>query len=94
MKMDRFGWRRVIVWGVVVAAGIYVLSFVFAFEMLGCPSRTRTHWLGPTPRHNDGAIDIGKVYEWGEEGEADVPSVFTVYRPLCRVWLMANGLRD
>ena len=94
MKTDRHAWRKVIAWGVVAFAGVYILSFILAFEMLGCPSRTRTHWLGPTPRNSDGAPDIGKVYEWGEEGEPDVPFVFTAYRPLCSLWLMANGLRD
>lgn len=75
-------------------ATVYLISFVVVFQMFGCPSRTRTHWLGPTPRQDDGAIDIGKVYEWGEEGEAPVPISFTVFHPLCKGWLLMNGLRD
>jgi hypothetical protein len=88
---SKFKWMKAWAWVVASAFGIYFLAFICAFEVLDYPSRMQGDWLGPTPRQHDKAIDIGKVYHWED---ADVPAVFTVFRPLCKAWLAVNGLAD
>jgi len=75
-----------------VATMLYLIAFILVFDIFGCPSRTSHHWIGPTPRHCDGALDIGEVYEWGEEGEAPISQSYAIFRPLCVTWLVFNGL--
>ena len=94
MTKQKRSWGKISGTASGVVLGLYVLSFVFLFQIFGSPSRTRYHWLGPTPRHDAGAMDIGKVFEWGAADEAPVPVVFTVYWPMCKLWLLANGLSD
>ncbi len=68
---------------------LYLLSFFIVFQMFGPPSRIQEKWIGPTPRFDGKAIDIGGVNYWEE---SDAPFVFALYNPLCKAWLYFSGL--
>ena len=63
---------------------LYIFTFILFFQIFSYPSRTHEFWIGPTPRNNSKAIDIGGVYNWEKK---DLPFTFIVYRPLCKIWL-------
>ena len=67
---------------------VYLVAFVWRFDVLGAPVRDGNHgWLGPPIRGNSQIVDIGKVYYYeGTDG-----SLYRSFRPLCRVWLWVNG---
>ena len=88
---DKSSWSKYIGIAMITTTGLYLISFVVVFQMLGYPSRTQDAWIGPTPRLESGALDIGKVNQWEEK---DVPLAYSFYRPLCKTWLFANGLSD
>ena len=67
---------------------IYLFAFVMCFEIFGSPVRDKQGWLGPVARGNPDYVDIGKVYFY--EG-TDYLS-YSVFRPMCRVWLWAVGV--
>ena len=78
--------KALIVLGAIVAA--YLLAFLVIFEPLSSPCRTREKWIGPKLRFDDAYIDIGKVFEYQKEGSTS----YSVFYPLCKAWLFANGL--
>lgn len=70
---------------------LYLAAFVCCFEILSCPVRNDSHgWLGPVMRGDMHSVDIGKVYYY--EG-TDFAS-YRVFQPLCKVWLLVQGLRE
>jgi hypothetical protein len=67
---------------------VYLVAFVWRFDILGAPVRDGNHgWLGPPIRGNSQIVDIGKVYYYeGTDG-----SLYRSFRPVCRVWLWVTG---
>ncbi|GEM_PF-2403288 len=57
---------------------------------LSLSSRCLAVLRGPTPRHDSISVDIGKISHW--DREEDIPCGFTACKPLCRAWLVLNGL--
>jgi hypothetical protein len=78
--------KAIIILGAVFAA--YLLAFFFVFEPLSSPCRTKEEWISPKLRFDDAYIDIGKIFEYQKERSAS----YSVFYPLCRVWLFANGI--
>jgi len=71
-------------------AVLYVVSFVFVFEVLCFPVHNQSGWLGPKKRYNPQVSDIGKIYCY----DGTDMGFYRSYRPLCIVWLWFNGLAD
>jgi hypothetical protein len=73
--------------GLVLA--VYLISFVWCFDVFRSPVRNNKHgWLGPLIRGDTHSIDIGNTYDY----ESDDLSYYRLFRPLCKAWILANGL--
>jgi hypothetical protein len=69
---------------------IYVGAFVWRFDVLSSPVRDDKHgWLGPLIRGDVHSRDIGKAYFY----ESDDVSSYRTFSPLCKLWLLVQGLR-
>ena len=73
---------------ILCAGGLYLASFVWRFDILGAPVRSSSGWLGPLPRGDSNAVDIGKVWY----SDSPDTSLYQAYQPLCRLWLWVEGL--
>ncbi len=68
---------------------VYFLAFVCRFDVFSSPVRNNRHgWLGPLIRGDTHSIDIGKTYDY----ESDDLFYYHVFWPLCKLWILANGL--
>jgi hypothetical protein len=77
-----------LLWFSAALAALYVISFPFVFQLLSYPVRNnQAGWLGPQKRSDPQTIDIGKVYYY----ESTDLGAYSVYRPLCVIWLWLNG---
>jgi hypothetical protein len=72
-----------------IVIGLYVGGFIWCFDVLSSPVRSYTHgWLGPLIRGDTHSQDIGKVYDY----QSDDLSYYRAFFPLCKLWLIAQGL--
>jgi hypothetical protein len=72
-----------------LALAVYLVAFVWCFDVFSSPVRNNKHrWLGPLIRGDTHSVDIGKTYEY----ESDNLFYYRTFWPLCKVWLHANGL--
>jgi hypothetical protein len=84
--MRRF---RFTVFAICGALALYVITFVWRFDVLGDPVRNNQYgWLGPQVRGDTHCVDIGKVLYYESD---DVSSYKGVFRPLCKIWIWLNG---
>ena len=67
---------------------IYFVSFVWCFDLFSSPVKNKNGWLGPLIRGDTHSIDIGKTYDY----ESDDLFYYRVFWPLCKLWIVANGL--
>lgn len=72
--------------GLVLA--VYVLAFVCRFDVFSSPVRNKHGWLGPLIRGDTHSVDIGKTYDY----ESDDLFYYHVFWPLCKMWILVNGL--
>ena len=73
--------------GLVLA--VYLVAFVWYFDVFSSPVRNNKHgWLGPLIRGDTHSIDIGKTYDY----ESDDLFYYGLFWPLCKLWILANGL--
>jgi hypothetical protein len=73
----------------VIACGLYIAAFIVAFDIFSPPVRHQQQgWLGPVIRGDTQFVDIGKVYVL----ETEPTAPYRILRPLCVVWIWANGL--
>jgi hypothetical protein len=73
--------------GLVLA--LYIGGFIWCFDVFSSPVRNDAHgWLGPLIRGDTHSQDIGKSYDY----QSDDLSYYRVFFPLCKLWLIAQGL--
>ena len=73
----------------VVLLALYIIAFMWCFDVFSSPVRNNRHgWLGPLMRGDTHSQDVGKVFEYQSE---DL-SYYRAFLPLCRLWLIAQGL--
>jgi hypothetical protein len=70
------------------AIGLYVVGFLYCFDVGSAPVRSSDGWLGPLLRGDTEVRDIGKVW-YADRPDA---SMYRTYRPLCWLWLQLDGL--
>ena len=68
---------------------VYFAAFVWCFDVFSSPVRNARHgWLGPLIRGDTHSVNIGKTYDH----ESDDLFYYRVFWPLCKMWILANGL--
>jgi hypothetical protein len=68
---------------------VYFAAFVWCFDVFSSPVRNDRHgWLGPLIRGDTHSVDIGKTYNY----ESDDLFYYRVFWPLCKIWVLVNGL--
>jgi hypothetical protein len=68
---------------------LYLVAFVWCFDVFSSPVRSSKHrWLGPLIRGDTRSVDVGKTYDYA----SDDLFYYRLFWPLCRAWLLANGL--
>ena len=73
----------------VVWLALYIIGFVWCFDVFSSPVRNNRHgWLGPLIRSDTHSQKVGKVYEYQSEDLF----YYRAFLPLCRLWLIAQGL--
>ena len=71
-------------------AAVYLAAFLVLFDVFGCPARFERGWLGPVLWSHPGAFDAGEVYVY----QATAPIPYTIYWPVCKVWLLLQGIQN
>jgi len=73
----------------VVLLALYIIAFMWCFDVLSSPVRNnRQGWLGPLIRGDTHSQDVGKIFEY----QSEELSYYRAFLPLCRLWLIAQGL--
>jgi len=68
---------------------VYLVAFVWRFDVFSSPVRNNKHrWLGPLIRGDTHSVDIGKTYDY----ESDDLFYYRLFWPLFKVWILVNGL--
>jgi len=68
---------------------VYLVAFVWCFDVFSSPVRNNKHgWLGPLIRDDTYSVDLGKTYNY----ESDDLFYYRVFWPLCKIWILVNGL--
>ena len=72
-----------------LALAVYLVAFVWCFDVFSSPVRNNKHrWFGPLIRGDTHSIDIGKTYDY----ESDDLFYYRLFWPLCKIWILVNGL--